>query len=95
MDEITVLIADYHSDYALFLTKNIEREGGIKVVGYAPNGQQAIDMARGLQPDVVILDIMLPDKGGLAVIRSIHAQPLVYRSQILVISSFMTKEIQQ
>lgn len=65
-----VLIAD---DVAFFraVLKDILSKGGFEVVGEAVNGSEAVDKARALAPDIVILDIIMPIKNGLEAARDI------------------------
>lgn len=62
---IRVLIADDHQVVGEGLSLVLER-GGIEVVAAALTGRQAVDMAIGLSPDVVLLDVLMPDMDGLA-----------------------------
>ncbi|MBI5344868.1 MAG: response regulator [Deltaproteobacteria bacterium] len=65
-----VLIAD---DVALFRTalKDILESTGYDVVGDASNGADAVEKARALKPDIVILDVVMPVKNGLEAAKEI------------------------
>ncbi len=70
---VRVLIAD---DQALFrrgLCVVLGTEGGIGVVAEAENGEQAVEKARELRPDVVLMDIHMPDTDGIVATRAIRA----------------------
>jgi DNA-binding NarL/FixJ family response regulator len=62
----TLLIVDDHPGFRS-LARRLLEAGGFEVVGEAANGQQAIAAARQLRPDVVLLDIQLPDIDGFEV----------------------------
>lgn len=70
-----VIIAD---DTEFFRTalKDILSTGGYDVVGEAANGAEALEMARALKPDLVILDVVMPIKNGLETAREISALKL-------------------
>jgi DNA-binding NarL/FixJ family response regulator len=62
----TLLIVDDHSNFRSFARRLLEAEGFV-VVGEAVDGESAIREARLLKPEVVLLDIMLPDLDGFVV----------------------------
>lgn len=75
--EVTVLIADDHGVVREGLRTLLERDG-IRVVGEATTGREAVALARELNPRVVLLDIRLPDGDGLQALATIKAaQPWI------------------
>ena len=62
---IRVLVADDHDIVRRGLTSALRSEPDIEAVGQAANGREAIDKAVELEPDVVVMDILMPDLGGL------------------------------
>jgi DNA-binding NarL/FixJ family response regulator len=64
---IRVLVADDHTIVRTGIRHVLEGEAGFEVVGEAANGAQALSLAESLQPDVVVLDISMPDESGLEV----------------------------
>jgi DNA-binding NarL/FixJ family response regulator len=64
---ITVLVADDHMIVRTGIRHVLESEPGFVVVGEAGNGSEAISLASELRPDVVVLDITMPDQSGLEV----------------------------
>jgi NarL family two-component system response regulator LiaR len=83
---IRLLIADDHTIVREGLRALFATEPGIEVVGEAADGEQAVDLARRLQPDVVLLDMVMPRKDGLSAIPAIRAHSPAAR--ILVLTSF-------
>jgi DNA-binding NarL/FixJ family response regulator len=82
---ITVLIVDDHELLRTGLRSRLEREPGIAVVGEADTAERAIIMARKLQPDLVLLDLLLPRKSGYEAIPELVA--VAPQARILVVSS--------
>jgi DNA-binding NarL/FixJ family response regulator len=69
----TILIVDDHPTFRATARMLLEAEG-YDVIGEAPDGHSAIDEARRLGPDVVLLDVNLPDIDGFAVAERITAE---------------------
>ncbi|MFQ5995868.1 MAG: response regulator [Acidiferrobacterales bacterium] len=70
---ITVLIADDHKILREGLRSLLQGEPDIEIVGEAHSGREAVNGARTLRPDVVIMDIALPDLSGIEATREIRA----------------------
>ena len=62
----TVLIVDDHAGFRSLVRALLEAEG-FAVVGEAPDGESAVELARALAPELVLLDVALPDMDGFAV----------------------------
>jgi two-component system, NarL family, response regulator LiaR len=88
---IRVLIVDDHAVVRQGLRTFLELHDdpaalAIEVVGEAADGAQAVEQARGLQPDVVLLDLVMPVMGGIeAIPRIIETSP---RSRVIILTSF-------
>jgi DNA-binding NarL/FixJ family response regulator len=65
MSPIRVLIADDHRLFRQGLRQICEQLGNLEVVGEAENGQQAVDLACHLQPDIILMDIQMPILDGV------------------------------
>jgi NarL family two-component system response regulator LiaR len=83
---IRVVIADDHAIVREGLRALLETEPGMELVGEASDGVEAIRLTRFLKPDVLLLDLLMPRKDGLAVIAEIKQRELEVR--ILVLTSF-------
>lgn len=83
---IRILIADDHAIVRQGLRTLINSEPGLTVIGEAEDGEEAVAKARELNPDVILLDMMMPHKDGLGAIQEIMAYNP--EARILVITSF-------
>ena len=68
-----ILIVD-DSFYMRTMLKNMLTDAGYEVVGEAANGQQALEMAAETKPDLITLDVILPDNTGLDVLKGLRQQ---------------------
>lgn len=79
-----VLIVDDHPSFRR-LASQLVAAAGYAVVGEAADAASALDEAARLRPDVVLLDVVLPDRSGLAVARELVSSP--DRPKVVLISS--------
>lgn len=70
--DIRVVLADDHAVVREGTAELIERAGGIRVVGQAASGREAVELVRAHRPDVVLLDLSMPDMDGVEAARRIH-----------------------
>ena len=85
-DVIHILVADDHDLVRKGLCSLMAAKPGIEVVGEAADGVEAVLKARSLQPDVILLDLVMPHKDGIEAIQEIRAENPDAR--ILVVTSF-------
>ncbi len=85
-DPVKVLIVDDSRDLRDLLGLKVEMWGGYQVVGLAADGQEAVDLAKAKQPDLVLLDLAMPRMDGL------QALPLILEAvpgvRVVVLSGF-------
>jgi len=74
MDKISVLIADDHTLFRKGVRKMLEAEEDMKVVSEAATGREALEQARALMPDVILMDIRMPDMDGIEAARTLHRE---------------------
>ena len=73
MAEIRILIVDDHEMVRNGLSVMMEREADFTVVGEAQNGKEAVEMVSKLHPDVVLMDLRMPEMDGVEAMRQIRA----------------------
>ncbi|HEY3380343.1 MAG TPA: response regulator transcription factor [Vicinamibacterales bacterium] len=90
MPRIRVLIADDHAIVREGVRALLQLSDDIEVVGEAANGLEAIDLARRLAPDVVLMDIAMPGLGGLEATLAIRKD--IPETKILVLTQYEDRE---
>ena len=80
-----ILIADDEPDILEIIQYNLRNEG--YEVATAKNGNDAIDMAKRFQPDLIILDIMMPGKNGIEVCNILRLQPAFNDTLIIFLTA--------
>lgn len=86
MSPIRVMLADDHALVLEGLRSLLEAEDDIEVVGTASNGAQVLEAASMLLPDVIVLDVRMPDVDGLTCLE--HIRTVGLPSKVLVLSAF-------
>ncbi len=84
MKKLRILLADDHEMLRRGLRATLTEQPGWEICGEAVNGRQAVDLARQLRPDVVVMDLAMPELNGLEATRQIRrALP---RTEVLVLT---------
>jgi DNA-binding NarL/FixJ family response regulator len=74
--EIRIVIADDHPIFRKGLRSAIESDPGLKIIAEAEDGEEALENIQTLQPEIAILDMEMPNKGGFEVLRAIEEKKL-------------------
>ena len=85
---IRILIADDHAVVRRGLRSLIQTEKDLLVIGEASNGIEAVESTLRLKPDVVIMDLIMPEKSGAEAIAEIMAQ--IPETRIIILTTFGT-----
>ncbi len=86
MSRIRILIADDHCLFREGLRQICEIVGNFQVVAEASNGQEAVDLARQLQPDVILMDIQMPGMDGVQAARLLAEQ--VPQARVMMLTMY-------
>src|SRR5262245_48602823 len=88
--QIRVLIIDDHPMIRAGLSATINPEADMTVVASASNGKEGLDQFRQYQPDITLMDLKMPDMGGVEAIRAIRAE--FPSARIIVLSTYQGDE---
>src|SRR5207249_4768056 len=86
MKPVSVVLADDVEDVRYLFRVVIEADGRFEVVGEATTGREAVDLAASLRPDVVVLDLAMPEMGGLEALPLIKAASPA--TKVVIVTAF-------
>ena len=90
---VRVIIVDDHGMVRKGLTAYLSTRPDVEVAGEARDGREALTLCEQLHPDVILMDLVMPEMGGVAATRAIHQRwPQV---QVIALTSFQEKELVQ
>lgn len=92
---MTVLVADDNSDFTMTLSNYLKKEEEMEIVGIARDGNEAYKMAVELQPDIVLLDIIMPHLDGLGVLEKLRNTEMEKRPMCIILSAVGQDKITQ
>ncbi len=90
---LRVLVVDDTEDFRELMRIVLERTGDFEVVGEAADGQQAVELAREIQPDVVLLDIAMPVMDGLQALPAIRE--ICADAAVVMLSGFSATKMRE
>ena len=85
-----VIVVDDHAVVRNGIAAMLDPEEGIRVIGYAANGREAVDQARVLAPDVVLIDLRMPELNGVEAMRELLERDP--DAKCIVLTTFDTDE---
>lgn len=92
MENVNVVIVDNNPMILNTLDEVISSEAGLSVIGRADNGKDAIDMIKDTQPDVVLLDLVMPQMDGITVVENIKKKTSMLKNPAFIILSAVGRE---
>jgi two-component system response regulator (stage 0 sporulation protein A) len=94
-NRIRVLIADDNKEFCDIVRRYLEKQDDMEVIGIAGDGIEALEMIINIQPEVVILDIIMPHIDGLGVLERLNNSNLENKSKIIILSAVGQDKITQ
>jgi len=93
MKKVKVCIVDDNRDLVRLLDDYISTEEDMEVVGVAYNGQECLNMLQSANPDVLLLDIIMPHLDGLAVLEKLHEENVGSNPNVIMLTAFGQEDV--
>lgn len=94
-EKIKIVLADDNKDFCQVLKEYLSNEDDIEILGIAKDGIEALDLVKRTQPDLLVLDIIMPHLDGLGVIEKLNAMDIPKMPKIIVLSAVGQDKITQ
>ena len=94
-EKISVLIADDNQDFSRTLSNYINMQEDMEIIGMAKDGNEAIEMITNIEPDVVLLDVIMPHLDGLGVLEKINSIDINKKPICIMLSAVGQDKITQ
>jgi len=91
-DRIRVVVADDQALVRVGLRVLLETEDDLELVGEAEDGRTAVAVVRRTRPDVVLMDVRMPEMDGIEALRAIVADPALAHTRVVVLTTFELDE---
>ena len=88
-NKIKIVLTETNEDARQMLQTALERTGRFQIVGSTGDGQEALKLVRETEPDVLLLDMLLPGLDGLSILRRMEGQ---HTTAVLAMSQFVSNE---
>jgi two-component system response regulator (stage 0 sporulation protein A) len=94
-EKIKIVLADDNKDFCQVLKEYLSNESDIEILGIAKDGIEALDLVKRTQPDLLVLDVIMPHLDGLGVIEKLNAMDIPKMPKIIVLSAVGQDKITQ
>ena len=94
-ERITVLIADDNKDFCDIISQYLSRQDDIEVLGIAHDGVDTMNQVKRFQPDVLVLDIIMPHMDGLGVLEKLNHENMDKIPKIIILSAVGQDKVTQ
>jgi DNA-binding NarL/FixJ family response regulator len=92
---VTVLVVDDNRIFRRGLTRAVQTHDGLRLAGEADSGEAALGAIERLRPDVVLLDLRMPDLDGLGVLERLRAAEPRPACRVLIVSASLDEEVER
>jgi DNA-binding NarL/FixJ family response regulator len=92
---VTVLVVDDNQVFRRGMVRAVERHAGLELVGEADSGNAGLDAIARLGPDVVLLDLRMPDLDGLSVLERLRAAEPQPTCRVLIVSATLDEDVER
>ncbi|PAV29115.1 sporulation transcription factor Spo0A [Virgibacillus profundi] len=93
MEKISVCLADDNKELIQLMGEYFDEQDDIEVIGTTYNGRDCVSMVEELEPDVLVLDIIMPHVDGLAVLNSLKGMDLKKKPNVIMLTAFGQEEV--
>lgn len=94
-DKITIVLADDNKDFCQVLKEYLSNEKDIEILGIAQDGVEALNLVEKKQPDLLVLDVIMPHLDGLGVIEKLGSMEIQKMPKIIMLSAVGQDKITQ
>lgn len=93
MEKISVCLVDDNRELVQLMDDYFEEQSDIEVIGTANNGRECLTMVEELEPDVLVLDIIMPHVDGLAVLNTLREMEPKKKPSVIMLTAFGQEEV--
>jgi two-component system response regulator (stage 0 sporulation protein A) len=93
LDKIKIVMADDNREFVNLMTEFFSEQVDMEIIGVGYNGVEVLEVLEDEQPDIIILDIIMPRLDGLAVLEKIRMEQLQTQAKIIMLTAFGQEEI--
>lgn len=94
-EKISIIVADDNKDFAMTLLNYLDSQEDMEVIGVAQDGNEAYDMILNVEPDIVLLDVIMPHLDGLGVLEKIQSSSMSKKPMCIMLSAVGQDKITQ
>ncbi|HEX6594399.1 MAG TPA: sporulation transcription factor Spo0A [Bacillota bacterium] len=92
-NEISVCLVDDNKELIQLMEEFFDEQDDIKVIGTAHNGRECLEMLEEKEPDVIVLDIIMPHVDGLAVLNTLKEMDQAHKPHVIMLTAFGQEEV--